>query len=193
MPIGECAEFLREIELSTRDKQIAELVMKEVNERLRFLLDVGLDYLSLSAAGGDPRRRRGAADPARDADRLRPRRRALRPRRAVDRPAPARQPPADRDARPAARPRQHPDRRRARRGHDQGRRLGRRHRPGCGRARRPGRRVRQRRGPDGEHRLAHRRVRERPPQDRGPGDPSSGRPQAVASSSRARASTTCRT
>ena len=52
MPIGECAAFLRDIELSPRDKQIAELVLKEVNERLRFLLDVGLDYLSLSRPAG---------------------------------------------------------------------------------------------------------------------------------------------
>ena len=60
------------------------------------------------------------------------------------RPAPARQPPADRDAGPAARPRQHADRRRARRGHHPHRRLGRRHRPGRRRARRPGRRLRHR-------------------------------------------------
>jgi excinuclease ABC subunit A len=52
MPIGECAEFFKSIELSARDQQIAELVLREVNERLRFLLDVGLDYLSLSRAAG---------------------------------------------------------------------------------------------------------------------------------------------
>jgi excinuclease ABC subunit A len=52
LPIGECAEFLRDIELSTRDTRIADLVLKEVNERLRFLLDVGLDYLSLSRPAG---------------------------------------------------------------------------------------------------------------------------------------------
>ena len=44
--------------------------------------------------------------------------------------------------RAAQRPRQHPDRRRARRGHHPQRRLGRRHRPGRRRARRPGRRLR---------------------------------------------------
>ena len=72
--------------------------------------------------------RRGAAHPARHPDRRRPGRRALRPRRAVDRAAPARQPPAHRDAGPAQGPRQHADRRRARRGHHPRRRLGRRHR-----------------------------------------------------------------
>ena len=70
------------------------------------------------ARGRDALRRRGAADPAGDADRLLAHRRALHPRRAVDRPAPARQRAADRDAAAAARPRQHGARRRARRGHD---------------------------------------------------------------------------
>ena len=142
LPIGECAVFLRELDLDARETQIAERVLKEVNERLRFLLDVGLRLPQPRAPGRHPGRGRGAAHPARHPDRLGPGRRPLRPRRAVHRAAPARQPPADRDPRPAARPRQHPDRRRARRGHDPDGRLGRRHRPGCRRARRPDRRVR---------------------------------------------------
>ena len=53
--------FLRELELSTREKQIAERVLKEIQERLNFLLDVGLDYLSLdrpsgSLSGGEAQR-----------------------------------------------------------------------------------------------------------------------------------------
>ncbi|MFE0875803.1 excinuclease ABC subunit UvrA [Streptomyces smyrnaeus] len=52
MSITECAEFLRELKLSGRDQQIAERVLKEVNERLRFLVDVGLDYLTLNRAAG---------------------------------------------------------------------------------------------------------------------------------------------
>jgi len=61
MPIGDCAEFLAELELSARERQIAERVLKEVNERLTFLVDVGLDYLSLSRpaatlAGGEAQR-----------------------------------------------------------------------------------------------------------------------------------------
>ena len=52
LPIGECAEFLRELTLSDRDKIVAERVLKEVNERLRFLVDVGLDYLTLDRAAG---------------------------------------------------------------------------------------------------------------------------------------------
>ena len=86
--------------------------------------------------GGDAVGRRGAADPARDADRLVAGRRALHPRRAVDRPAPARQRAADRDAGAAARPRQHRARGRARRGHDARGRPPGRHGPGRGRARR---------------------------------------------------------
>ncbi len=52
MPIGEAAEFLRDMRLTGRDAQIAERVLKEVNERLRFLTDVGLHYLSLDRAAG---------------------------------------------------------------------------------------------------------------------------------------------
>jgi len=49
------------IELNERERLIAERVLKEVNERLRFLLDVGLDYLSLNRnagtlAGGEAQR-----------------------------------------------------------------------------------------------------------------------------------------
>ncbi len=52
LPIDECAGFLRGLELSAREKQIAERVLKEVNARLGFLLDVGLHYLSLDRAAG---------------------------------------------------------------------------------------------------------------------------------------------
>ena len=61
LPIGECAAFLLELELSPRERAIADRVLKEVNERLAFLVDVGLDYLSLersagSLAGGEAQR-----------------------------------------------------------------------------------------------------------------------------------------
>ncbi len=53
MPVDEASAFLREdLDLSPREKQIAERVIKEINERLRFLLDVGLDYLSLNRPSG---------------------------------------------------------------------------------------------------------------------------------------------
>ena len=52
MAIDEVAAFMRNLELSERESQIAERVVKEINERLRFLLDVGLDYLTLSRPAG---------------------------------------------------------------------------------------------------------------------------------------------
>jgi excinuclease ABC subunit A len=52
MSIDATAAFLGQLELSERERQIAERVLKEINERLRFLLDVGLDYLSLSRPTG---------------------------------------------------------------------------------------------------------------------------------------------
>jgi excinuclease ABC subunit A len=52
LSIAECALFLKKISLNTREKKIAERVLKEVHARLGFLLDVGLDYLSLERAAG---------------------------------------------------------------------------------------------------------------------------------------------
>jgi len=51
-PIRECAEFLDGLTLTSREAQIAERVLKEIQARLGFLLDVGLDYLSLDRASG---------------------------------------------------------------------------------------------------------------------------------------------
>ncbi|HEX6887297.1 MAG TPA: excinuclease ABC subunit UvrA, partial [Candidatus Nanopelagicales bacterium] len=61
MPIGEAAAFLKDLDVSDRDAQIAARVLKEVNERLAFLMDVGLHYLSLARpaatlAGGEAQR-----------------------------------------------------------------------------------------------------------------------------------------
>ncbi|WP_433238800.1 excinuclease ABC subunit UvrA [Streptosporangium sp. CA-135522] len=52
MSIGECATFLAGLKLSDRDMQIAERVVKEINARMGFLLDVGLDYLTMDRASG---------------------------------------------------------------------------------------------------------------------------------------------
>jgi len=52
MAIDEVSAFMRNLELTEREAQIAERVVKETNERLRFLLDVGLDYLTLSRPAG---------------------------------------------------------------------------------------------------------------------------------------------
>ncbi len=66
MSIGEAAKTLNDLHLSERDMIIAEQVVKEVNARMGFLLDVGLDYLSLSRnaatlAGGEAQRIRLAS------------------------------------------------------------------------------------------------------------------------------------
>ncbi|HEU4676076.1 MAG TPA: excinuclease ABC subunit UvrA [Motilibacteraceae bacterium] len=52
LPIREADAFLRELELTDRERQIAERVVKEIHARLGFLLDVGLDYLSLDRPSG---------------------------------------------------------------------------------------------------------------------------------------------
>jgi len=52
MPIGDSSRFLAELTLSDRDRMIAERVVKEINARLGFLLDVGLDYLTLGRSAG---------------------------------------------------------------------------------------------------------------------------------------------
>jgi excinuclease ABC subunit A len=52
LSISDCAAFFKTVELSERDRLIAERVFKEVLERLQFMLDVGLDYLSLNRASG---------------------------------------------------------------------------------------------------------------------------------------------
>ena len=45
-------EFLSTLELTNSQKMIAELILKEINSRLQFLIDVGLEYLTLSRSAG---------------------------------------------------------------------------------------------------------------------------------------------
>ena len=66
LPIRDAAEFLASLQLSERDQAIAAQVLKEINARLRFLLDVGLEYLSLgrsasTLSGGEAQRIRLAS------------------------------------------------------------------------------------------------------------------------------------
>jgi excinuclease ABC subunit A len=61
MSIRLAAGFFGELRLSARDKQIARQILKEINERLRFLINVGLDYITLDRAaqtlsGGEAQR-----------------------------------------------------------------------------------------------------------------------------------------
>jgi len=50
MSVRQAHEFFAALELSPRDQQIAKLVLREISARLGFLVDVGLDYLTLDRA-----------------------------------------------------------------------------------------------------------------------------------------------
>ncbi len=52
MSIQKEMDFVNSLELTDREKMIGEQILKEIKARLRFLLDVGLDYLSLSRSAG---------------------------------------------------------------------------------------------------------------------------------------------
>lgn len=52
MPIKDCYKFFQSIELNERELFIAKEILKEINERLKFLVDVGLDYISMERSSG---------------------------------------------------------------------------------------------------------------------------------------------
>lgn len=52
MSVGLARDFFINLELTPREQMIALLILKEINERLGFLVDVGLDYLTLDRAAG---------------------------------------------------------------------------------------------------------------------------------------------
>ena len=52
MSIDKIKDFLNSLELKNQEKLIADQILKELNKRLQFLIDVGLDYLTLSRSAG---------------------------------------------------------------------------------------------------------------------------------------------
>lgn len=52
MSIDKIKAFLNSLQLNNKDKMIADQILKELNKRLQFLLDVGLEYLTLSRSAG---------------------------------------------------------------------------------------------------------------------------------------------
>jgi excinuclease ABC subunit A len=65
-PVGQAGAFLAQLELPGYRGQIAERILKEINQRLQFLIDVGLDYLALdrsadTLSGGEAQRIRLAS------------------------------------------------------------------------------------------------------------------------------------
>ena len=52
MSIRQLQDFLKNIELTETQKMIADMILKEINARLQFLVDVGLEYLTLSRSAG---------------------------------------------------------------------------------------------------------------------------------------------
>jgi len=52
LPVAQSLVFFREVDLTQRERVIARQILKEINERLGFLVNVGLDYLTLSRSAG---------------------------------------------------------------------------------------------------------------------------------------------
>ena len=66
LPVGECSEYFENLNLPGRQGEIAEKIIKEIRERFNFLVDVGLNYLSLNRSadtlsGGEAQRIRLAS------------------------------------------------------------------------------------------------------------------------------------
>ncbi len=66
LPVGQCCDYFEGLDLTGRQGKIAEKIVKEISARLRFLVDVGLNYLSLersadTLSGGEAQRIRLAS------------------------------------------------------------------------------------------------------------------------------------
>jgi excinuclease ABC subunit A len=66
MPVGDCCDYFEKLDLPGRQGEIAEKIIKEIRQRFNFLVDVGLNYLSLNRSadtlsGGEAQRIRLAS------------------------------------------------------------------------------------------------------------------------------------
>lgn len=66
MPVGDCSDYFDQLELPGRQGEIADKIVKEIRQRFTFLVDVGLNYLSLNRSadtlsGGEAQRIRLAS------------------------------------------------------------------------------------------------------------------------------------
>ena len=52
MPINKIKEYLSSLKLSKKEQMIADMIFKELEQRLQFMMDVGLEYLTLSRSAG---------------------------------------------------------------------------------------------------------------------------------------------
>ncbi len=52
MPVGATINWIKGLELTNKERQISSMIVKEIQARLQFLIDVGLEYLSLNRASG---------------------------------------------------------------------------------------------------------------------------------------------
>ncbi|MBK8915756.1 MAG: hypothetical protein IPM64_14380 [Phycisphaerales bacterium] len=141
LPLAAAARFFDELRLSKEQRQVSGELLREVRQRLAFLLDVGLDYLTLhraapSLSGGESQRIRLASQA-----RQRAFRRSVCTGRADDRPSSARHAAAYPGAAQAARPGQHAADGRARSRRDALRRPAARLRPARRQRRRADRRA----------------------------------------------------
>ncbi len=92
---GICSSRFHGWKMNPSERKVAGELLREVRNRVQFLVDVGLEYLTLGRAGADPFGRRSSAHSTGQPGGQRIDRRAVRARRADDWPAPARQPASD--------------------------------------------------------------------------------------------------
>ena len=52
LPINKLKDYLNSLELNKKDRMIADVILQEINSRLQFMMDVGLEYITLSRSAG---------------------------------------------------------------------------------------------------------------------------------------------